>query len=291
MFQFNQLRPQLTSSPSPAKGVSGLQFPLLLMEYLGGIMDLTGVNSTWVGDPAIVAGDVANSNIKALGYGQVLVNWLGLDLWLRLRRCLNIYLVHAHIIIYNYLYNIFICVCVCWICMHFFHNIYIFIYIYIYIYLYIYIYILYYCTIYHDLWPSLVGSNRVQGSRDIGKSANPKCLAFFWLDSTRICWISFGMFFNWGQALSTSQGILLHTHCTTASVFSWQNLPWQVMADQSRWFIKEKPLEDRIKVLYGMWTFHDLLNDSKNQIYAANVVIQNHAKKKHGNRCLVFPFM
>lgn len=155
--------------------------------------------------------------------------------------------------------------CVYWICMHFFHN--------------IYIHILYYCTIYHDLWPSLVGSNRVQGSRDIGKSANPMCVTFFWLDSTRIGWISFGMFFNWAQALSTSQGILLHTHCTTASVFSWQNPPWQVMADQSRWFIKEKPLEDRIKVLYGMWTFHDLLNDSKNQSYAANVVIQNHAKK------------
>ena len=182
MFQFNQLRPQLTSSPSPAKGVSGLQFPLLLMEYLGGIMDLTGVNSTWVGDPAIVAGDVANSNIKALGYGQVLVNWLGLDLWLRLRRCLNIYLVHAHIIIYNYLYNIFICVCAGYVCTFFTIYIYIYIFIYIYIYIFIYIYILYYCTIYHDLWPSLVGSNRVQGSRDIGKSANPKCLAFF--DST-----------------------------------------------------------------------------------------------------------
>ena len=246
MFQFNQLRPQLTSSPSPAKGVSGLQFPLLLMEYLGGIMDLTGVNSTWVGDPAIVAGDVANSNIKALGYGQVLVNWLGLDLWLRLRRCLNIYLVHAHIIIYNYLYNIFICVCV--LDMYALFSQYIYIYLYIYLYIYIYIYILYYCTIYHDLWPSLVGSNRVQGSRDIGKSANPKCLAFFWLDSTRICWISFGMFFNWGQALSTSQGILLHTHIAPLHQYSADRIShdksWLINRDgsskRSRWRIESR---------------------------------------------------
>ena len=49
MFQFNQLKhvktPTDVISLPTAKGVSGLQFPLLLMEYLGGIMDLTGVNS------------------------------------------------------------------------------------------------------------------------------------------------------------------------------------------------------------------------------------------------------
>ena len=111
---------------------------------------------------------------------------------------------------------------------------------------------------------------------DIGKSANPKYVAFFfWLYSNlldlRSC--SSVQLGPGSVNIRTAQGIFRTPHCTTSRHHSagilLHDKSWLINRDgsskRSRWRI-----ESRCR-LYRMCTCHHFFNDSINRSYAANV--------------------